>query len=227
MEYGFQGLWSRMSVLLLILWKLVVLSFFLVRATAKTSFPSIEYDALNDFFTSLDGSSWYWKQPYSQYGVPWSFRGANVTNPCTEGWQGVSCSCLNSTTAIEYHVASLILHSMDLLGTIPASLANLTMLMTIDLSTNYDVTGKHRLHRVSPDSQWWMTSCRNYSTEYGNINMAEQNWSQQQHHHWHHSLHVGQLHSTKQHTSEAEWTDWIHPNCFSNVAKLDIPNSGL
>ena len=78
----------------------------------SANIPVQEMSALEDLYVSTNGAKWYVR------GIPWNFT-AN-SNPCTENWQGVTCSLYpNSSTQ---HVIELSLSGYNLNGTLPTTL---------------------------------------------------------------------------------------------------------
>jgi Leucine-rich repeat (LRR) protein len=76
-----------------------------IRSTSTTNLnssqqiPNYEWQVLKDFFYNTNGNYWIW-QNESLSGYKWNFSSNyNITKPVCQ-WQGISCSCSNST---EYH----------------------------------------------------------------------------------------------------------------------------
>jgi len=90
-----------------------------------SNIPSTERQALQDLYESTDGA--HWNYGSSSGGTHWSFDYPDV-NPCEERWYGVQC--------VDNHVTGLTLVMSNLIGTIPESLSQLTMLMYLDLGGN-------------------------------------------------------------------------------------------
>jgi len=90
-----------------------------------SNIPSIERQALQDLYESTDGA--HWNYGSSSGGTHWSFDDPTV-NPCEERWYGVQCS--------NNRIIGLTLVGSNLIGTIPESLSQLTMLMYLDLGGN-------------------------------------------------------------------------------------------
>jgi Leucine-rich repeat (LRR) protein len=90
--------------------------------------------ALFDLYTSTEGSSWLWFNGTGvDNGVPWNFTGH--ADPCTDMWQGVSCSAQNFTGG-DRHVITLQLAGHNLRGTIPNTIMNLSRLEVLYLNDN-------------------------------------------------------------------------------------------
>jgi hypothetical protein len=87
--------------------------------------PSAERQALQDLYESTDGA--HWNYGSSSAGTHWSFDDLTV-NPCEERWYGVQCS--------NNRITGLFLAGSDMIGTIPESLSQLTMLVYLDLGSN-------------------------------------------------------------------------------------------
>lgn len=98
-----------------------------------------EFDALYDFYQTLNGSHWLWQEPPSEYGNVWNFTTLNssLSCPCTDRWQGITCFVNGSTCSItEIKLAS---HNLD--GTIPESIGNFSSLTELVLDSNSGITG--------------------------------------------------------------------------------------
>jgi Leucine-rich repeat (LRR) protein len=96
-----------------------------ISTSSSANIPSTERRALQDLFECTDGA--HWNYGSSSAGTHWSFDD-HAVNPCTEGWYGVQCS--------NNRITGLILVGSNLIGTIPESLSQLTMLMYLDLGGN-------------------------------------------------------------------------------------------
>jgi hypothetical protein len=101
--------------------------------------PSYEVETLRDLYNSAQGSQWSWKLPEFQYGAIWNFEQINP-NPCSEKWQGVTCSssCVSSPCSI----MDLVLEDYGLNGTLPMSIGNLTVLTNLQISSNPFLSGE-------------------------------------------------------------------------------------
>ena len=98
----------------------------------ENSFPPIQLEALESLYNSTNGIDWDWKRPYEEYGYPWNFSHP-YPNPCTERWQGVTCS---SDCPAQCDLISLSLPIYGLEGTIPSELGSLTNLQELSLNNN-------------------------------------------------------------------------------------------
>ena len=90
-----------------------------------SNIPSTERQALQDLYESTDDA--HWNYGSSSAGTHWSFDDPDV-NPCEERWYGVQC--------VDNHITGLTFVGSNLIGTIPESLSQLTMLMHLDLRGN-------------------------------------------------------------------------------------------
>ena len=91
-----------------------------------SNIPSAERQALQDLYESTDGAHWNYGSS-SSAGTQWNFDDPEV-NPCVEGWYGVHC--------VDNHITGLSLSGINMIGTIPESLSQLTMLAHLDLGGN-------------------------------------------------------------------------------------------
>ena len=87
--------------------------------------------ALFNLYSVTDGANWDWQKPYITNGNPWTFD--NPVNPCTDSWQGVTCTIITG----EYHVTELVLNNLHLRGTIPNAVCNLTDIRDLSLPDNF------------------------------------------------------------------------------------------
>ena len=94
-------------------------------APALAAIPPAERQALTDLYDGTDGANWTKKA---------NWNGA-IGTECT--WQGVTCT----GPAGSEHVTGLALNSANLDGTLPASLADLTELRSLNLFQNDKLTG--------------------------------------------------------------------------------------
>jgi hypothetical protein len=100
--------------------------------------PSYQVEALQDLYVSTNGWQWYWKEPELTFGAIWDFNQSNP-NPCSERWQGITCSsdCSSSPCVI----TELILDEYGLHGTLPMSLGNITSLTSLEIYSNPFLSG--------------------------------------------------------------------------------------
>jgi Leucine-rich repeat (LRR) protein len=89
--------------------------------------PDTEIAALQDLYDATNGTYWNWHGE----GIKWNFT---EPNPCVDAWQGVDCSQIPSDGFL--HVTDLSLNEYGLQGSIPSSMAQLTQLATLRLSSN-------------------------------------------------------------------------------------------
>jgi Leucine-rich repeat (LRR) protein len=102
--------------------------------------PSLEITALLDLHNSTNGDSWQWANEIRN-GPRWNFtlnaEGEFADNPCSSGWQGVTCSrepqfCAKQTCRITH----VFLDGYALSGRIPKEIGNLLVLEDLDLDSN-------------------------------------------------------------------------------------------
>ena len=98
---------------------------------SNSTFSTIERQALSDLYASTDGDSWNWWQLTDT--VTWNFSSLTV-NPCTENWQGINCTYIE--TISEYHVTSIILSKHNLHGSLPNSIGEFSYLQHLQLDSN-------------------------------------------------------------------------------------------
>ena len=97
--------------------------------------PSVEYEALYDFYNSTGGEHWNWNVTVTKdkiEGIRWNFSDPDA-NPCTQNWDGILCSCSPSSC----HVQELSLPRHNVTGALPPSLSGLEGLVTLTLATNH------------------------------------------------------------------------------------------
>ena len=114
---------------------------------ASTTISSVEYNALHDLFNSTTGSQWILDIPYTTYGYPWNFV-IPQENPCsiTTPWQGITCSSgcyLDNTTTntLPCNIISINLQELNLQGTLPQSIGNLSSLQSLTIRDNGALVG--------------------------------------------------------------------------------------
>jgi Leucine-rich repeat (LRR) protein len=88
--------------------------------------PPDQFNALQDFYNSLNGDSWHWTSST----VRWNFTEPNP-NPC-DGWYGITCSCVVDCT-----LTGLDLDAFNLEGTLPDSIYSWTSLTNLQLPYNH------------------------------------------------------------------------------------------
>ena len=95
-------------------------------AGASATTPASEVAALRDFYGALGGDGWLDSDGWN-----------SARDPCcgSEPWYGITCET-NTSSSNTTHVVGITLESNQLDGTLPASLANLPRLRTLDLESN-------------------------------------------------------------------------------------------
>ena len=101
------------------------------------TFPSTELDALHDLYTATKGELWTW-YPEAYLGNIWNFTQPEP-NPCTQNWQGVTCT--SDCEVAPCHVLLLELVGYGMNGQLPSSLDQLSHLTTLDIGSNYHLDG--------------------------------------------------------------------------------------
>lgn len=100
-------------------------------APPRPNLPPHELQSLRDLFEVTHGENWRWLNA-SFSGIPWNF--SSNANPCADSWQGILCSQVPINGY--KNVIALALNLRHLVGTLPSSLFNLTMLRAMQLSSN-------------------------------------------------------------------------------------------
>ena len=95
-------------------------------AGAAATTPASEVAALRDFYGALGGDGWLDSDGWN-----------SARDPCggSEPWYGITCET-NASSSNTTHVVGIALESNQLDGTLPASLADLPRLRTLDLESN-------------------------------------------------------------------------------------------
>ena len=146
-----------MNSLLLILTQVLILGNFFVNAgeVSSTQVAGLEF-----LYNNTNGNYWIWKN-ITEYGNIWNFtsNGSNSPNPCTDNWQGVTCTAdcasLSVCNIIDLnmdsnnisgiipneiiylsYIQSITISKQNLIGTIPSAISQLSNLHTIVLAEN-------------------------------------------------------------------------------------------
>lgn len=143
-----------------------------IRAGQANSIETNPVDVmvLYDLYQACNGDAWKWDNASLARGQPWSFNASSIvdSNPCSNNWIGVSCSCRNhsqfdvnaygyygqyyfnyyDTDDFDNHyvptlcaIQKLFLVNMNLNGRLPATVSNLKNLTHLHLGRNYFLTG--------------------------------------------------------------------------------------
>jgi Leucine-rich repeat (LRR) protein len=109
---------------------------FVFLSSTEYAFPASELQALRDLYLSTNGSDWSWRTNNQSelVGQPWNFS-TSQTNPCTQNWQGVTCS--SQCTISPCNVTGLDLTAMNLCGELPTSINQLTELKILVFYRNF------------------------------------------------------------------------------------------
>jgi Leucine-rich repeat (LRR) protein len=92
------------------------------------------YGALEDLYYATDGDNWFWNQTDPADSQQWTFP-SSVSDPCSSPpWYGLTCNV--SSTSGACTIVKLKLQRFHLVGTLPASIGNLTGLETLALTEN-------------------------------------------------------------------------------------------
>jgi Leucine-rich repeat (LRR) protein/uncharacterized membrane protein len=95
------------------------------------SLPSNEYNALWDFYNSLNGDNWDWsRMRVNSSGTRWNFSEPDP-NPCS-GWYGLACNC----SLFSCHLSNLILPEFGLTGSLLSTIGAWNNLLHIDIYGN-------------------------------------------------------------------------------------------
>lgn len=98
-------------------------------------FPPAQLTALNNLYTSTNGSSWNWYADTAYWGIPWNFTVENP-NPCLLKWQGIVCNSQCSSTSL-CNIIELNLPGFHMNGILLNSLGNLTTLESLNFAGNF------------------------------------------------------------------------------------------
>jgi Leucine-rich repeat (LRR) protein len=88
-------------------------------------FPENEYLYLQDLFSSTHGNSW-------KNNSNWNFANLHLYNPCLQQWYGISANC----SSLPSGTTSISLANNSLLGSLPTSLTNFSILTSFIVSRN-------------------------------------------------------------------------------------------
>jgi Leucine-rich repeat (LRR) protein len=92
----------------------------------------IEYNALQDIYYNTSGDSWiYGLVPNA---TKWHFP-ANLTTPCIDLWQGLTCA--RDASGEFCHIAAIDLHELYLSGPLPVTVGNFVNITSFVVSDNY------------------------------------------------------------------------------------------
>jgi Leucine-rich repeat (LRR) protein len=96
------------------------------------SISSDTYQALEAFYDATGGSRWEWDslQPESTI---WRFP-CELSTPCNDGWQGLSCAWNSDNTACE--IQAIELPDYNLRGSLPTELGTLVNMQVLNLYAN-------------------------------------------------------------------------------------------
>lgn len=123
-------MWCKLFIFVYLVWISSLSSE--IRSSAASSVPSPQIAALQELYNRTGGLSWKWRNE-TVHGARWNFTVVDV-DPCTSKWQGITCSCDNSTAAC--NIVSLSLVDYGLLGFMPGSLVSISTLQQLNLSEN-------------------------------------------------------------------------------------------
>lgn len=137
------------------MWSLVALLCYGLVTSSSLSLPEEEILALADFYNSTNGQHWMWFP--TDVGSKWNISndGIILSDPCTDMWQGIDCSCItpsdpfyaysyyyydtsyaNDTTTVECTITAINLPLFNLSGTIPPTFSLLRNLSFLHLPAN-------------------------------------------------------------------------------------------
>ena len=98
-------------------------------AGVAINIPDYEIQALQDLYDATNGPNWGWRGTVGK----WDF--SVNPNPCLDNWQGITCT--NFTLSGSLNVEQIQLTAYLLIGTLPESIGNFSMLTILRLSSNY------------------------------------------------------------------------------------------
>jgi Leucine-rich repeat (LRR) protein len=97
------------------------------------SISMASYEALESLYDATAGRYWLWDQQLPSSTV-WQFP-SPLTAPCTDAWQGLTCSLLTSSSTT-CKITAVSLTSYNLTGTIPSELGLLSSIQALELGQN-------------------------------------------------------------------------------------------
>jgi hypothetical protein len=124
-------------------------------AMMATSLRPADYAALRDLYEGTDGD--HWDLDSWETTVPWEF--SDDANPCTDSWYGFEC--IYAVDEDVYRVSGIALSFVNMEGTLPASLRNLTALNYLFLDDNY-IYGNVPTQQAWPTSRTWLSISTSY-----------------------------------------------------------------
>jgi Leucine-rich repeat (LRR) protein len=118
-------------------------------AALQCNITESELTALEGLYKSCNGSSWRWDLNLHPSSM-WSFP-TNVSIPCSDSWQGVSCTVMGFNDSVACSIVGLDLVNYGLAGPLPPSLNGLFNLTILNISSN-------RINSTIPQSLALMSS---------------------------------------------------------------------
>jgi Leucine-rich repeat (LRR) protein len=123
-------------------------------AALQCNISESELTALEGLYNSCHGSNWHWDLNLPPSSL-WLFP-TNVSIPCSDNWQGVSCTVMGFNDSVACSIVGLDLVNYGLAGPLPPSLNGLFNLTILNISSN-------RINSTIPQSLALMSSLHTIS----------------------------------------------------------------
>jgi len=104
----------------------------LIRFVDAFNIPSDEFQALQDLYDSTNGADWVYGPPAD--GAEWNFT-TGTENPCTENWQGITCTN-NCSITPGCNIEVIYMPGFNMVGALPESMGNFSLLTQLQLHSN-------------------------------------------------------------------------------------------
>jgi Leucine-rich repeat (LRR) protein len=102
-------------------------------ADCSAEISTSSFDALEALYNATNGWNWRWKPSLSSLTI-WHFP-SQLSTPCSDSWQGLSCSWNSDKTKCE--ITSIDLRRRFLVGSMPSELGNILSLTSLSLEYNH------------------------------------------------------------------------------------------
>jgi Leucine-rich repeat (LRR) protein len=92
---------------------------------------TVEYNSLYELYQQTNGVNWNWYNTTPPT-IPWNFATYSLDAPCSDKWQGITCSC----TAGKCEIINLDLSAHNVTGQLPESIGGLNALTKLIFNNN-------------------------------------------------------------------------------------------